>query len=79
MYPNPRKLTQDELDVLVNFLITPVDEEYKRKDVSNGWEDGVWLWNKQNYDYNKHSPSWFPKYKRIDENTPMPDYSKLND
>ncbi len=79
LYPNPRKLTQDELDVLVNFLITPVDEEYKRKDVSNGWEDGVWLWNKQNYDYNKHSPSWFPKYKRIDENTPMPDYSKLND
>lgn len=79
LYPIPRKLTQHELNVLVNFLITPVDKEYKRKDVSNGWEDGVWLWNNQNYNYNNHSPSWFPKYKRIDENTPMPDYSKLND
>ncbi len=79
LYPIPRKLTQHELDVLVNFLIKPVDKEYKRKYISNGWEDGVWLWNYQNYDFNNYSPKYFPKYKKIDENTPMPDYSKLND
>ena len=79
LQPIPRELTQHELDVLVNFLITSVDKEYKRKGVSNGWEDGVGLWNDQNYDYNNHSPSWFPMYKKIDENTNMPDYSKLND
>lgn len=40
---------------------------------------GIFMWNNQNYDYNEHSPSWFPKYKRIDENISIPDYSKLND
>lgn len=45
----------------------------------NYWQMGIFMWNNQNYDYNEHSPSWFPKYKRIDENISIPDYSKLND
>lgn len=79
LYPIPRKLTQQELDILVDFLTSPLNEEYKIKDVSNGWEDGVWTWNHQNYKYNNNSQKWFPRYKKIDENMPMPNYTKLNE
>lgn len=77
LHPIPRKLTQHELDILVKYLNAPVIEKlFKCK---NYWQMGIFMWNNQNYDYNEHSPSWFPKYKRIDENISIPDYSKLND
>lgn len=77
LYPIPRKLTRHELDILVKYLNAPVVEKiFKCK---NYWQMGIFMWNNQNYDYNEYSPSWFPQYKKIDENTSMPDYSKLND
>lgn len=77
LYPIPRKLTQQELDVLIRYLKAPiVEKSFKSK---NYWEMGVFMWNNQNYDYNNYSPKYYPKYKKIDENTPMPDYSKLNE
>lgn len=80
LYPIPRKLAQQELDVLVKFLNTEETKEYKRKEnIKNKWQSGLWLWNDQNYDYNENSPSWFPKYKKIADNVKMPDYTKLND
>ncbi len=79
LFPISRILTQQELDVLVKLLNATVDKNYKIKNVKNNWEYGVLLWNDQNYDYNNYSPAWFVKYKRIDENITIPDYSKLND
>lgn len=75
LQPTPRKLTQEELDVLVKFL----NAEYKiKEEVETYWQSGVWLWNNQNYEYNEYSPKWFPKYKKIADNVKMPDYTKLN-
>lgn len=75
LQPTPRKLTQKELDVLVNFLNT----EYKiKEEVETYWQSGVWLWNNQNYEYSEYSPKWFPKYKKIADNVKIPDYTKLN-
>lgn len=80
LQPIPRKLTQEELDVLVKFLNTEEPKEYKIKsEKENYWQSGVWLWNNQNYDYNEDSPKWFPKYKKIADDVKMPDYTKLND
>ncbi len=77
LYPISRKLTQQELDVLIRYLKAPVVEKlFKCK---NYWELGILMWNDQNYDCTNYSPKYFPKYKKIDENTPMPDYSKLNE
>lgn len=78
LFPISRKLTQQELDVLVKLLNAPVEENYKIKNVKNNWEFGILLWNSQNYNYNKYSSNWFVKYKKINENTTMPDYTKLN-
>ena len=75
--PIPRKLTQKELDILTNFLNAKNDNRHL-KEQKNNWQAGVWLWNDQNYEYNAHAPQWFPKYKKIDENIKMPDYTKLN-
>ena len=78
LQPISRKLTQEELNVLVKFLNS--FKHYKRGNNNvTAWESGVWLWNDQNYEYNQYGESWFPKYKKIDENIKMPDYSKLND
>lgn len=80
LQPIPRKLTQEELDVLVKFLNTEEPKEYKIKnEIETYWQSGVWLWNNQNYDYNEDSPKWFPKYKKIADGVKMPDYTKLND
>lgn len=78
LQPINRKLTQQELDILVDFLKSKNQIKHKGK-IETNWQSGIWLWNNQNYDYNKHSPKWFPQYKKLDENTPMPNYSKLNE
>ena len=51
--------------------------KYKTGIRETHWQAGVWLWNDQNYEYNNYAPSWFPKYKKLDENIRMPDYTKL--
>ncbi len=73
MKPIPRKLTQKELNNLISFL------NAKNKLGENNWQRGCRLWNEQNFDYNENSPSWFPKYKKMNENIKMPNYAKLND
>lgn len=74
--PIPRKLTQEELDRLVKFLNMYKDKEHTR----TNWQSGVWLWNDQNYNDNEpHYLNYLPRYKKIDENIKMPDYTKLND
>ena len=70
----PRTLTKNEIDNLVKILTTKYKTAY---DETTHWEEGVWLWNNQNYEYNDYAPYWFPKYKRLDENIQMPDYIKL--
>lgn len=79
MKPIPRKLTQVELDNLVTFLNSNCEYKLKKGIEETNWEEGVSLWNDQNYEYNDYSPKWFPKYKKIDENLQIPDYTKLND
>lgn len=76
--PIPRKLTQEELDTLVNFLSKTNNSKYLSKPETN-WQTGLWVWNWQNYNFNSYSPSWFPKYRKLDENLLMPDYKKLNE
>lgn len=79
LYPIPRNLTKQELDILVNFLKSKEQIKIKGKNITETkWQSGIWLWNNQNYDYNDNSPNWFPKYKKLDKNTPMPDYTELN-
>ena len=73
--PKPRKLSKDEIDNMIRILKT----EYKTTYRETYWQAGVWLWNNQNYEYNDYAPLWFPKYKKLDENIQMPDYTKLND
>lgn len=70
--PIPRKLTQDELNKLVLFL-------KMSKNNKTNWENGVWLWNNQNYSETENNFKDLPQYQMIDENTKMPDYTKLND
>ncbi len=78
LYPIPRKLTQEELDILVNFLSKLNNSKYLPKPETN-WQTGLWVWNWQNYNSNFYSPSWFPKYRKLDENLVMPDYKRLNE
>ena len=73
--PKPRALTKNEIDNMIRILKTEYNKAYKE----THWKAGVWLWNNQNYEYNGNSPTWFPKYKKLDENIKMPDYTKLND
>lgn len=73
--PKPRKLSKDEIDNMIRILKT----EYKTTYRETYWQAGVWLWNNQNYEYNDYAPLWFPKYKKLDENIQMPDYTRLND
>ena len=77
LQPISRKLTEQELNNLVTFLNSKSSLNELEKE--NKWDEGVWLWNYQNYEYNDYSPKWFPKYKKIDENVKMPDYTKLNE
>lgn len=78
LYPIQRKLTQDELDILVSFLNKVNNSKYLPKPETN-WQTGLWIWNWQNYKSNFYSPSWFPRYKKLDENLVIPDYTKLNE
>lgn len=73
--PIPRKLKQDELDRLVKFL----KMKRKGKNENTNWENGVWLWNDQNYNENENNFGVLPQYKKINEDIKMPDYTKLND
>lgn len=80
LQPVHRKLTKQELEILVRYLNAPqLEDERLSLDFKNYWQFGVWLWNDQNYDYVRSNPSWFPKYKKLDENLQMPDYTKLNE
>ena len=71
--PKPRALTKEEIENLIQVL----SRKYKTGTRETHWQAGVWLWNEQNYEYNNYAPSWFPKYKKLDENIKMPDYTKL--
>lgn len=71
--PKPRALTKEEIENLIQVL----SRKYKTGTRETHWQAGVWLWNDQNYEYNNYAPSWFPKYKKLDENIRMPDYTKL--
>lgn len=71
--PKPRALTKEEIENLIQVL----SRKYKTGIRETHWQAGVWLWNDQNYEYNNYAPSWFPKYKKLDENIRMPDYTKL--
>lgn len=72
LQPISRTLTQKELDFLVKILNT-------KKGDRTIWESGAWLWNNQNYEGNEYNFSWFPKYKKIEDNIKIPDYTKLNE
>ena len=71
--PKPRALTKEEIDNLIKVLKT----RYETGTRETHWQAGVWLWNNQNYEYNEYAPTWFPKYKKLDEKIQMPDYTKL--
>ncbi len=71
--PKPRELTKEEIDNLIKVLKT----RYETGTRETHWQAGVWLWNDQNYKYNNYAPSWFPKYKKLNQNIEMPDYTKL--
>lgn len=72
LQPISRTLTQKELDFLVKILNA-------KKGDSTIWERGAWLWNNQNYEGNEYNLNWFPKYKKIEDNIKIPDYTKLNE
>lgn len=75
--PVPRKLSAQEIERLVTFL--KFEKKIGKQQKETKWEVVKWCWNSQNYEYNEYSPSWFPQYRKLAEDAPMPDYTKLNE
>jgi len=76
MYPLERLLTNKEIDNLITFLKGTTKSEYGEE---NNWETAIFAWNNENYKANSHNNGIFPYYEKLQEDLPMPDYTKLKE
>jgi len=75
--PIPRTLSEEEIERLVHFLKR--ERKLKNGEKYSNWEAIKSCWEDQNFGYNEYAPKWFPKYKKLEMDTPMPDYTKINE
>lgn len=72
--PLSRKLTNEEIDVLINYLNSRCNIDYF-KDYTN-WRYLIFTWKNQNAN---SQGSIYPNKEELDENMEMIDYRKLNE
>ena len=74
--PIPRKLTDEEIDIVIKYLDSKCEDEYfgGRFEGYKNWHLLIFAWNNEN----AHAQSYiYPKKRRLNEKLPMPDYKKL--
>lgn len=74
MYPLSRTLTNKEIENLITFLKGSTKTKYGE---DNNWKTTIFAWNNENYKGNSRNNGIFPNYDELEEDLPMPDYTKL--
>ena len=77
LYPLSRKLTEEEIEIVVKYLKQKVTEEVFRGywKTETNWKYLIYAWNNENT-----GGSWcyYPEKEEVSEDLEMPDYRKLN-